>query len=57
MKKAIDVPLKTKRVDPEIIVKLMVIGALQVGDNDLCVNEPGIYPKRNPHTDRKSKRG
>lgn len=46
MAKILKTPLKTSMASPNTIVRLMVIGALQVGENGLCVSEPGIYPKK-----------
>lgn len=42
----INLPFNVTRASAETIVRLMVIGALQVGENGLCANEPGIYPKK-----------
>lgn len=37
---------KVPKANSKTIVRLMVIGALQVGENGLRASEPGIYPKR-----------
>lgn len=41
----IDPIFKAPKASSKTIVRLMVIGALQVGENGLCASEPGIYPK------------
>lgn len=49
----IKLPFNVTQVRAETIVRLMVIGALQVGESGLCVSEPGVYPKKNvPASDR-----
>lgn len=44
--KVITTIFKVPKASSKTIVRLMVIGALQVGENGLCASEPGIYPKR-----------
>lgn len=46
IKRRIELIFKVPKASSKTIVRLMVIGALQVGENGLCASEPGIYPKR-----------
>lgn len=44
MGKRINMPLGESRVNnAELIIKLLVSGALKVGENGLCAGEPGVY--------------
>lgn len=42
----IKLPFNVTKASADTTIKLMVIGALQVGRDGLCANEPGIYPKQ-----------
>lgn len=55
----IKLPFNVTQVNAETIVRLMIIGALQVGERGLRVSEPGIYPKQEniPTVDRQIRVG
>lgn len=54
-----EMPFNVSRASAETVLALMVMGALQVGEDGLKASEPGIYPRTEniPATDRKSEQG
>lgn len=42
----IKLPFNVSKASAETIIKLMVIGALQVGEKGIKASEPGVYPKK-----------
>lgn len=46
MRNTIKLPLGERRVSSDIIVKLMLIGALRAGEYGLSTGDPGLYPKK-----------